>query len=196
MEDRPFTMPTGDGSDSRPPSWPPVSPTRSVSPPTPPSIKRPDRRFRILSNWWGQIAFLGCVLFLSLATLGRLLEPDPPTPEQVAAEEARLAKVNALAEANQAQLALDEERWKAEREEREAVEAARPQMNATNFGRIREGMTYEEVVAIVGEPSQLLSSSQIGDIQIKMYQWNAGIVANANAMFQDGKMISKAQFGL
>lgn len=169
------------GNELRPPSWPPASPKR-FDPPHP----KPSSR-------WRRIAALGAVLFALLAFLGYLIEPTPEElAAEAAAEEARLAKVNALAEANRAQLALDEERWEAEREEREA----RPQMNATNFARIREGMTFDEVVAIVGEPSQLLSSSQIGESKAVVYQWKAGFFANAIAMFQDGKMISKAQTGL
>jgi hypothetical protein len=145
------------------------------------------------------LGWLAIVGFLSMFTLvGYVVCFAPgPTPEQVAAEAAQEAERVAKAEAErEKEAAVQHQDWIEREALRTEAEAAAQKMNATNFARIHEGMTYEEVVAIVGPPSELVSSSQIGDIQIKMYQWNAGIVANANAMFQDGKMISKAQFGL
>jgi hypothetical protein len=64
------------------------------------------------------------------------------------------------------------------------------------FNRLSEGMTYNQVVAVLGKDGTVISSTNIGGIKTVMYQWNAGLIANMNAMFQDGKMISKAQFGL
>ena len=80
--------------------------------------------------------------------------------------------------------------------ESNAAEPSRPRMTKANYTRCVEGMTYEQVVSIVGPPDQELSSSSIAGIRTVMYQWNGGLVANANMMFQDGKLITKAQFGL
>jgi hypothetical protein len=66
---------------------------------------------------------------------------------------------------------------------------------AANYARLQNGMTFDEVVAIVGQPTEELSRNQIGDLETVMYQWTAGF-ANMNAMFQGGRMIQKAQFGL
>lgn len=57
-------------------------------------------------------------------------------------------------------------------------------------------MTYEEVVAILGKPGTEISSNELAGIKTVMYQWEAGFGANMNAMFQDGGLVQKAQFGL
>jgi hypothetical protein len=62
-------------------------------------------------------------------------------------------------------------------------------------------MTYSEVVQILGQSGTEISRSSIAGITTVMYQWNAGGLAglsggNMNAMFQDGRLVSKAQFGL
>lgn len=69
------------------------------------------------------------------------------------------------------------------------------------FNQIETGMSYEEVVEIVGGEGTVLSESDItGDGQYKttIYSWdgNGMLGANANVTFQGGKVISKAQFGL
>ncbi|MCE7937638.1 MAG: hypothetical protein DYG90_03375 [Chloroflexi bacterium CFX6] len=59
-------------------------------------------------------------------------------------------------------------------------------------------MTYEEVVAILGEEGTVLSETDIAGIKTVMYQWfgTGSLGANMNAMFQNGAMIQKSQFGL
>lgn len=68
------------------------------------------------------------------------------------------------------------------------------------FNQIQTGMTYQEVVNIIGSAGELISSVDIGDAQYKteMYSWEGkgSIGANANVMFQGGIVSSKAQFGL
>lgn len=69
------------------------------------------------------------------------------------------------------------------------------------FNQIETGMSYEEVVEIVGGEGTVLSESDItGDGQYKttIYSWdgNGMLGASANVTFQGGKVISKAQFGL
>lgn len=73
---------------------------------------------------------------------------------------------------------------------------AGPSMTKETYAKVREGMTYEQVIAIVGPPEQEVSSNEIGGFRTVMYQWKAGIMANANMTFQNGKLVSKAQFGL
>jgi hypothetical protein len=73
---------------------------------------------------------------------------------------------------------------------------AGPTMTKATYANVREGMTYEQVVAIVGPPGQELSSNEIGGFRTVMYQWEAGFMANANMTFQNGKLVAKAQFGL
>ncbi|WP_309479061.1 DUF3862 domain-containing protein [Brevibacillus agri] len=73
-------------------------------------------------------------------------------------------------------------------------------MSKAEFDKIQNGMSYEEVVAIVGGPGEMLSETGTKGDQFYtvMYAWEGegGFGANANAMFQGGKMISKSQFGL
>jgi Domain of Unknown Function with PDB structure (DUF3862) len=70
-------------------------------------------------------------------------------------------------------------------------------VTAANYEYIRDGMTYSQVVEILGERGQEISSSSIGGVQTVMYQWTTrGGFGNMNAMFQNGKLITKAQFGL
>lgn len=73
---------------------------------------------------------------------------------------------------------------------------AGPSLTAASFAQCRPGMTFDEVVAIVGEPDQLMSENELSGFHTAMYMWKGGFVANANMTFQDGKLVSKAQFGL
>jgi hypothetical protein len=65
-----------------------------------------------------------------------------------------------------------------------------------NFNKLRTGMTYRQAVAILGAEGEVLSENEIGGTRTVMYQWKGGYLANMNAMFQNDKLISKAQFGL
>jgi hypothetical protein len=71
-------------------------------------------------------------------------------------------------------------------------------VNMENYGKLQTGMTYEEVVAILGKQGEEMSSNDIGGYTTVMYKWDGdtGFGANMNAMFQNGKLIQKAQFGL
>jgi hypothetical protein len=64
------------------------------------------------------------------------------------------------------------------------------------FTQLRDGMSYSEVVAILGQSGKELSRSSIAGTTTVMYSWEGWGIANMNAMFQDDRMISKAQFGL
>src|SRR5262249_52917324 len=65
-----------------------------------------------------------------------------------------------------------------------------------DLGRISEGMTYEQVVSIIGSPGELLISNEIGGIKTLTYSWKNANGSNINAIFQNGKLIQKAQLGL
>lgn len=67
------------------------------------------------------------------------------------------------------------------------------------FNALENGMSYEDAVTILGRAGEKMSESEIGGVQTVMYQWKAdrgSLGANMNAMFQDGKLILKAQAGL
>ena len=71
------------------------------------------------------------------------------------------------------------------------------------FNQIENGMSYEEVVSIVGGEGELTVENELGQgtqfhTVTKSYSFNGenGLGANAILMFQNGEMVSKSQFGL
>ena len=78
------------------------------------------------------------------------------------------------------------------------VEKNAPEISKAEFDSIETGMTYEEVVTIIGGEGELSSQVEIAGIDTKMYMWQGegSFGANANATFQNNKLTSKAQFGL
>ena len=75
-----------------------------------------------------------------------------------------------------------------------------PGISKKEFDQLQSGMSYEEVVKIIGSEGEVLSESgnEGEDLHTVMYQWDgeSGWGANANAMFQGGKLNTKSQFGL
>lgn len=71
-------------------------------------------------------------------------------------------------------------------------------ITAKEFSKIKEGMTYDEVVKIIGSKGELTSSSSLGDFKIEIYTWygNGFSGSNANVTFQNDKVTAKAQVGL
>lgn len=79
-------------------------------------------------------------------------------------------------------------------------EATAEYITSEKFSAIETGMTYDEVVNIVGSDGELLSQSDVGgsgEYKFEIYVWY-GVApgSNANVTFQGGKVIAKAQFGL
>lgn len=71
-----------------------------------------------------------------------------------------------------------------------------PVVTLTEYEEIREGMTYEQVKGIIGAPGQELSRSDFSGYTTVMYSWTNPNGSNMNAMFQNGRSVRKAQFGL
>lgn len=72
-------------------------------------------------------------------------------------------------------------------------------MTLDKFNSIRIGMTYRQVVKIIGADGQLGSVVDIGPPEYKteLYHWYAANgIGNATITFQNGKVISMAQAGL
>lgn len=78
----------------------------------------------------------------------------------------------------------------------ETGEAKGPSLTMAGFNRVKSGMTFDQVTAIIGQPSQEMSRTAIGGTETVMYMWEGHLGANMNATFQDGKLVQKAQFGL
>ena len=65
------------------------------------------------------------------------------------------------------------------------------------FNQIKTGMSYEEVVEIVGSEGTVMSEASVMDSTTTIYCWYADNgIANANVTILDGKVMAKAQVGL
>lgn len=71
-----------------------------------------------------------------------------------------------------------------------------PVATRAEYSQLREGMTYEEAVRIIGARGDELSRSDLAGITTVMYSWVNDNGSNMNAMFQNNKLVTKAQFGL
>jgi zinc ribbon protein len=71
-----------------------------------------------------------------------------------------------------------------------------PVVTRGEYESLREGMSYSEAVSIIGASGEELSRSDLAGISTVMYSWTNANGSNMNAMFQDGKLVTKAQFGL
>ncbi|MEF3169134.1 MAG: hypothetical protein K6360_07370 [Deltaproteobacteria bacterium] len=76
-------------------------------------------------------------------------------------------------------------------------------VSKAEYDQISEGMYYSQVVSIVGQGGTELSSGTMEgvpgvmpSITTKMYMWQNSDGSNMTAMFQNYKLINKAQFGL
>ena len=67
------------------------------------------------------------------------------------------------------------------------------------YERLTTGMTYEEVVRVVGCEGSQVSDTEIAGAHRFTYVWSAGEATNTNhinAIFENGKLIRKDQSGL
>ena len=71
-----------------------------------------------------------------------------------------------------------------------------PTITRAKYESIQEGMSYSQVRGIIGEAGEELSRSDIAGYTTVMYSWKNSNGSNMNAMFQNGKLVNKAQFGL
>lgn len=77
-------------------------------------------------------------------------------------------------------------------------EATAELITLDEFNTIQNGMSYEEVVEIIGSEGEASSTATVGDITTSIYMWKGkgSVGANANVTFIDNKVSAKAQFGL
>lgn len=71
-------------------------------------------------------------------------------------------------------------------------------LTQANFERIRDGMTVEEVAAILGSPGEKVTETSAGGSTFTNYKWQAGILSGKIVVgsFDNGKLMSKTQTGL
>lgn len=69
-------------------------------------------------------------------------------------------------------------------------------INAEKFSQIESGMSYEEVVAIIGSEGKNTADAQAGNMTGESYQWDSDSWGSALITFVDGKVANKAQAGV
>ena len=73
-------------------------------------------------------------------------------------------------------------------------------ITASEFNKIKNGMTYEEVVKIVGCEGELGADASFGSYSSEIYTWKGLLYyisgANANVTFSNGRVSGKASIGL
>jgi len=72
----------------------------------------------------------------------------------------------------------------------------KPKLTMAAFRQVQTGMKKPEVFGILGNKAELVSENRIGGITTEMWVWSGDWGANCNVMFQNGKVMQKAQFGL
>jgi hypothetical protein len=78
-----------------------------------------------------------------------------------------------------------------------AQSAITPTVTLSEFNQIQSEMSYSEVVGIIGASGAEQSRVEVpGAPETVMYAWQNSDGSNMNAMFQDDKLVTKAQFGL
>jgi hypothetical protein len=65
-----------------------------------------------------------------------------------------------------------------------------------DYGAIQAGMTYPQVIWMIGTAGEELSRSDVVGYTTVMYSWKNSNGSNMNAMFQNGRLVTKAQFQL
>lgn len=75
-----------------------------------------------------------------------------------------------------------------------------PTISKAEYDKISTGMTYQEVVDIIGSPGEVFvqADNPLSDFKTTIYMWEGegALGANANITFMDGEVDTKAQFGL
>ncbi|KXI52410.1 MULTISPECIES: DUF3862 domain-containing protein [Bacillus cereus group] len=140
----------------------------------------------------GKIFKFGCLGFIGLIVLGVIaaaLGGENDKKETTSSEPKQ-----------ETQAPSTKETPKKEETKKEEAPKNKPGVSKAEFDQIQNGMSYDEVKAIIGSDGEVLSESgQAGEqFHTIMYKWDGekGFGANANFMFQEGKLQNKSQFGL
>ena len=75
------------------------------------------------------------------------------------------------------------------------VDSLQSKITMDKFKQLQTGMSYQQVVSILGKEGVELSSNDLGGYKTIMYQWSESF-ANMTVMFQNDRLVQKSQFGL
>jgi hypothetical protein len=64
------------------------------------------------------------------------------------------------------------------------------------YRRVALGMTYEEVVAVMGFEGEKISSIELDWMQTETYRWSGNWNTSIDVVFQQGRVTNKKQVGL
>lgn len=71
-----------------------------------------------------------------------------------------------------------------------------PVITLSEFQSLSTGISPNDAKGIIGDYGTEISRSEVAGITTVMLSWQNPDGSNANAMFQDGRLMMKAQFGL
>jgi len=80
-----------------------------------------------------------------------------------------------------------------------SIPASTTGVTMANYDRLLNGMTYAQVVKILGKEGERSTVLESGGVKIEMYKWAAaddGSDAELDAFFKNGKLDKKSQFAL
>lgn len=159
---------------------------------------RPSRTWNLASNQGRNIA-VTAVMFVGLPILMVVgMNSDPAYRAKVAAERVQASPQSKTTESQtQAENDVAPAAAPAAAEE----PRARPRLfgghlTYAKYARIANGMSYEEVVSILGREGSETVSGGIPGYEGKVYQWQNLSGANVIVQFQNDQVITKAQSGL
>lgn len=66
----------------------------------------------------------------------------------------------------------------------------------SEFASLKNGMTYKQVVKILGKEGTPTGDNELAGYKTEMYSWENSNASNIQCMFQNGKLMQKNQFGL
>lgn len=132
----------------------------------------------------GLLGFLAVILILG--AIGTIIEKNDPSPNEA-------AKIADAGNQQSPEIETSETESSDEKSLDDTI------VTKEEFDAVESGMTYEEVVEIIGFEGELNSQADIGmgsKYITEIYSWSNLFGSNMNVTFQGGKVISKAQFGL
>lgn len=148
----------------------------------------------IICNKWSILLLSAIIVGGCGTTSEETVETDTPATEEAAATE------NQETEASTSDETATDTETETPAAEEPAESENNPGISKAEFDQIENGMTYEEVVQIIGGEGEVLS--EVGEKGTELYtvmytyDGETGLGANANFTFQNNKLQAKAQFGL